>query len=606
MTSVSPLAASVRVRLQQAIDAALPDAPGCDPQLRRSERADFQVDGLLGAARTLGTAPRVLAQRVVDVLAADAPTGDPLIAGWEVSGPGFVNLTLTDAALLGQAEARLADDRLGVAPWAAPGTTTVLDYSQPNVAKEMHAGHLRSTVIGDALARILAFGGERVVRRNHLGDWGTQFGMLIQFQDEQVEPDVPDEVPDVPDTEGEPGRQPGGLGSLTLLYRAARARFEADPAFAERSRRRVVALQAGDPATVAAWQRMVAESKQHFEAVYRQLDVLLTDQDAVGESHYNPVLPQLCEELEAAGVAVRSNGALCVFFEDVLGPDGEPVPLIVRKRDGGYGYAATDLAAVRERVSVLGADRLLYVVDHRQALHFRMVFETARRAGWLPAHVHAEHLPFGTVTGPDGRPFKTRAGETVRLVDLLEQAVASAGEAVAVREADPRGAARSPGQRSELARQLGIAAVKYADLSTSRARDYAFDAARMVSMTGDTGVYLQYAHARIHSILRKAPADAVARANPDVVLLPSERVLALLLDEFGAALTAAAGSCEPHRLCDYLHRLAVAFSAFYEHGPVLSAPDRATRENRLLLCRLTARTLAQGLELLGLAAPERL
>ncbi|WP_035796558.1 arginine--tRNA ligase [Kitasatospora mediocidica] len=581
MTAVPSLAATVHAGLHQAIGVALPDAPDVDPQLRRSDRADFQANGLLAAAKAAGTNPRELAGRVAAELAASGSAESAVLAGWEVSGPGFLNLTLADGALLTQAEARLADDRLGIG--ALPGAgVTVLDYSQPNIAKEMHVGHLRSTVIGDALARILSFGGERVVRRNHLGDWGTQFGMLIQYRDEF----------------GDTGAD---VSSLDALYKTSRKHFDTDPEFAERARMRVVALQAGDPPTVAAWQRIVDESKRHFDAVYQRLDVLLEDTDAVGESHYNPMLADVCAQLEASGVAVRSQGALCVFFDGILNPDGEPVPLIVRKKDGGYGYAATDLAAVRERVAALGADRLLYVVDSRQALHFRMVFETARRAGWLPDGVTAAHVPFGMVLAADGRPFKTRAGGTVRLVDLLDEAVERAAAVIA--EKSP---GLAPEQLAERAAQVGIGALKYADLSNARTRDYAFDLARMVSLTGDTGVYLQYAHARIHSILRKAPADAGHRAHPGVALTPAERSLALLLDECGAALEAVAESREPHRLCTYLYQLAVSFSAFYEQAPVLKAPDTATRENRLLLCRLTARTLALGLGLLGMAAPEQL
>ncbi|MDH6113951.1 arginyl-tRNA synthetase [Kitasatospora sp. MAP12-15] len=581
MSSVPSLAATVHAGLQQAIGVALPDAPDCDPQLRRSDRADFQANGLLATAKALKANPRALADRVAAQLSAARPAGLGVLAAWEVSGPGFLNLTLTDAALLAQVEARLADDRLGIGP--LPGTgVTVLDYSQPNIAKEMHVGHLRSTVIGDALARILSFGGEQVVRRNHLGDWGTQFGMLIQYRDEF-------------------GQSGDDVSSLDALYKTSRAHFDADPDFAERARRRVVDLQAGDPATVASWQRIVDESKRYFATVYQRLDVLLEDADAVGESHYNPQLASICAELEESGVAVRSQGALCVFFDGILNPDGEPVPLIVQKSDGGYGYATTDLAAIRERVADLGADRLLYVVDARQALHFRMVFDTARRAGWLPPEVTAAHVPFGMVLGTDGRPFKTRSGDTVRLVELLDEAVERASAVIA--EKNPE---LAPEQLAERAAQVGIGALKYADLSNARTRDYAFDIARMVSLTGDTGVYLQYAHARIHSILRKAPADSIGRAHPEVALLPAERALALLLDECEAALAAVAESREPHRLCTYLYQLAVSFSAFYEQAPVLKAPDTATRENRLLLCRLTARTLALGLGLLGMAAPEQL
>jgi arginyl-tRNA synthetase len=402
------------------------------------------------------------------------------------------------------------------------------------------------------------------------------------------------------------------VSRLNRLYRDARARFEADPAFADRSRRRVVALQAGDPPTLAAWRAIVAESTRHFTQVYERLDVLLTDADVAGESSYNDRLPQVAAELAAAGVAVPSHGALCVFFDDVRSPDGMPVPLIVRKSDGGYGYAATDLAALRHRVDPLRADRILYVVDARQALHFRMVFDTARRAGWLPDRVAAYHLPFRTVLGPDGRPFRTRAGETTRLVDLLDAAVDRARAVVAEKWPD-----LDPAAADERARQIGVGAVKYADLSTNRTRDYVFDPARMLSLTGDTAVYLQFAHARIRSILRRADATAGTGAghggtgagtvgvDPSVPLTPAERRLALHLDGFADAVTETAGAYEPHRLCGYLYALAQAYTRFYESCPVLAAPP-AVRGNRLVLCRLTGQVLRTGLGLLGIAAPEEL
>ena len=592
MATIPSLASDVRSRVALAIDAAHPAVAGTDPALRPSERADFQVNGLLGLAGALRAAPREIAARVLDELRPDG-----LVAAWELSGPGFVNVTLADAAITDRVAARAADPRLGTGlPAGAATGVTVIDYSQPNVAKEMHVGHLRSTVIGDALARVLEHLGETVVRRNHIGDWGTQFGMIVQYLVEQ--PDGPDA--DAAAGDG-PGREQQAISRLDRVYRAARARFDADPAFADRSRRRLVALQAGDPDTVAAWQGIVDESKLYFEAVYARLDVLLRQADAVGESHYNDRLAGLCAELERSGVAVRSNGALCVFFDDVTGPDGEPVPLIVRKSDGGFGYATTDLAAIRDRVEGLGATRLLYVVDSRQALHFRMVFETARRAGWLPDRVEAVHLPFGTVLGTDGRPFRTRAGDTVRLMDLLDQAVGRAEAVVAGKNPD-----LDPSELALRARQVGVGAVKYADLSTSRARDYVFDLDRMVSLNGDTSVYLQYANARIQSILRKAPGGVLPCAHRELALEPAERALALLLDGFGDVLLSVQESCEPHRLCGYLYELASVFAGFYEHCPVLKAPDHRVLENRLLLCRLTGLTLERGMGLLGIAAPDRL
>jgi arginyl-tRNA synthetase len=594
MSPVPSLTAAVNQRLADALAAARPDAAGADPLLRRSDRADLQANGMLALAKRLRGNPRELAAEV----AAAVTTGD-LIRDIEVSGPGFLNINVTDEAILTTLAARAADDRLGV-PVTAEPRRMIIEYSQPNVAKEMHVGHLRSTVIGDALVRIMEFRGETVIRRNHIGDWGTQFGMLIQYLIEH-----PHELDHEQDSEQDStgtGKQSGNaaMSRLMRLYRDSRALFDSDEEFKNRARRRVVELQAGDPETRAHWQRIVDESKIYFNAVYRRLGVLLNDDDLVGESAYNDDLPTLAKELEDSGVAVRSEGALCVFFDDVKGPDGKPVPLIVQKADGGFGYAATDLAAVRNRIGTLGADTMLYVVDARQALHFKMVFETARRAGWLPEGA-AHHLPFGTVLGTDGKPFKTRSGEVVRLMDLLDEAVERA--AAVVREKAPD---LSDAEVAERAEQVGIGAVKYADLSTSRSRDYVFDLDRMVSLNGDTSVYLQYAYARIQSILRRAPESARAEARPGLALEPAERALGLHLDAFAETLDAVAETYEPHKLAAYLYGLATQYSAFYEHCPVLSADDPDTVANRLFLCELTARTLRQGMALLGIETPERL
>jgi arginyl-tRNA synthetase len=374
--------------------------------------------------------------------------------------------------------------------------------------------------------------------------------------------------------------------------------FDADEEFAQRARRRVVALQAGDAATVAAWRDIVAESTRYFTEVYESLGVRLEPADVVGESFYNPALPAVADDLQRAGVAVISDGALCVFFDDVRDPDGEPAPLIVRKGDGGFGYAATDLAAVRHRVGPLHADRVLYVVDVRQALHFRMVFDTARRAGWVPDGVDLVHIPFGSMLGPDGRPLKSRAGGTARLADLLTDAVQRARAVVA---------AKSPGLDAatldERARQVGIGAVKYADLSSHRTRDYVYDPERMLALAGNTSVYLQYAHARVRSILAKAGGSG--RIDPDLRLEPAERGLILDLDAFGDTLVEVADTREPHRLCHYLYRLAKSFTAFFDQCPVLKAPG-TVRANRLALCELTGATLRCGLDLLGIEAPDRL
>ncbi|WP_326660743.1 arginine--tRNA ligase [Streptomyces sp. NBC_00385] len=589
--SVNSLASTLQQQLADALTAALPDAGTADPLLRRSDRADFQANGILALAKKLKGNPRELAAQVTGAL----PASD-LIKDIEVSGPGFLNITLSDKAIIETLAARAADDedRLGV-PYNASAGTTVIDYAQPNVAKEMHVGHLRSAVIGDAMVQILEFTGESVVPRHHIGDWGTQFGMLIQYLIEH-----PDEL-DHEDDKKADGE--AAMSSLNRLYKASRALFDSDEEFKDRSRNRVVALQAGDPETLALWQRFVDESKVYFYSVFDKLDMEINDPDIVGESGYNDMLEETCRILEETGVAVRSEGALCVFFDDVKGPDGNPTPLIVKKTNGGYGYAATDLSAVRDRVQNLDATTLLYVVDVRQSLHFRMVFETARRAGWLKDGVTTHQLAFGTVLGKDGKPFKTREGVTVRLEDLLDEAVERA-TAVVREKAEKIGLSEE--EIVENGRYVGIGAVKYADLSTSAVRDYKFDLDQMVSLHGDTSVYLQYAYARIRSILRKA-GDAKPVAHPELELAPAERALGLHLDQFGEVLSEVAAGYEPHKLAAYLYQLASLYTTFYDQCHVLSDENPAeVVENRLFLCDLTARTLHKGMALLGIRTPERL
>ncbi|MEV6958922.1 arginine--tRNA ligase [Streptomyces sp. NPDC051207] len=587
MTSVTSLTDLVHQRLAAALATALPEAGSADPLLRRSDRADFQANGILALAKKAKANPRELAAQVVSRVA----SGD-VIKDIEVSGPGFLNVTIADRAITANLAERYADDtgRLGVPVARQPGTT-VIDYAQPNVAKEMHVGHLRSAVIGDSLAQLLEFTGETVVRRHHIGDWGTQFGMLIQYLDEH-----PHEL-DHKDAEvsGEEA-----MSNLDRLYKAARAHFDSDEEFKTRARRRVVDLQAGDPQTLAMWQKFVDESKIYFFSVFDKLDMEIRDADIVGESGYNDMLAETCRLLEESGVAVRSEGALCVFFDDVKGPDGKPVPLIVQKSDGGYGYAATDLSAIRDRVFHLKADTLLYVVDARQSLHFRMVFETARRAGWLNEDVKAHQLAFGTVLGKDGKPFKTRAGETVRLVDLLDEAIDRASAVVRDKAQD-----LSEEEIAERGTQVGIGAVKYADLSTSANRDYKFDLDQMVSLNGDTSVYLQYAYARIQSILRKA-GDVRPAAHPELELSGAERALGLHADAFAETVAEAAREYAPHKLTAYLYQLASLYTTFYDKCPVLKADSPEQVENRLFLCDITARTLHRGMALLGIRTPERL
>ncbi|AZK95788.1 MULTISPECIES: arginine--tRNA ligase [Streptomyces] len=591
MASVPSLASNVQQRLANALSAALPEAGSADPLLRRSDRADFQANGILALAKQLKGNPRELAAKVVDALGTES---DEVLREVEVSGPGFLNITVSDAAIIGTLAARAADDRLGVALTADPGTT-VIDWAQPNVAKEMHVGHLRSAVIGAAMVNILEFTGEKVISRHHIGDWGTQFGMLIQYLEEHPH--------ELDHREGSEVSGEEAMSSLDRLYKAARAHFDSDEEFKARSRDRVVALQSGDPATLAMWQRFVDESKIYFNSVFEKLDMEIADEDIVGESGYNDMLAETCRLLEESGVAVRSDGALCVFFDDIKGPDGEPTPLIVQKSNGGFGYAATDLSAIRDRVGKLGARNLIYVVDVRQSMHFKMVFETARRAGWLTDEVRAVQLAFGTVLGADGKPFKTREGKTVKLVDLLDEAVDRA-TAVVREKAEKVGLGEE--EIVENGRYVGIGAIKYADLSTSAVRDYKFDLDQMVSLNGDTSVYLQYAYARIRSILRKA-GDAKPAAHPELELHPAERALALHVDLFGEVVAEVAGTYEPHKLAAYLYQLASHLTTFYDKCQVLSsenAPELV--ENRLFLVELTGRTLQQGMALLGIRTPERL
>ncbi|WP_171112643.1 MULTISPECIES: arginine--tRNA ligase [Streptomyces] len=589
MAPVTSLSDSVNQQLASAISAALPETTA-DPLLRRSDRADFQANGILALAKKAKANPRDLATQVV----ARVATGD-VIRDIEVSGPGFLNVTITDKSIIENLAARYADtDRLGVPQAERPGTT-VIDYAQPNVAKEMHVGHLRSAVIGDSVVQLLEFTGENVVRRHHIGDWGTQFGMLIQYLDEH-----PHELDHKAGTEDTAVSGEEAMSNLDRLYKAARKLFDSDEEFKTRARRRVVDLQAGDPHTLAMWQKFVDESKIYFFSVFEKLDMEVRDADIVGESGYNDMLAETCRLLEESGVAVRSEGALCVFFDDIKGPDGKPVPLIVQKSDGGYGYAATDLSAIRDRVFNLKANSLIYVVDARQSLHFKMVFETARRAGWLNDDVKAYQLAFGTVLGKDGKPFKTREGETVRLVDLLDEAIDRASAVVREKAQD-----LSEEEIAERGAQVGIGAVKYADLSTSANRDYKFDLDQMVSLNGDTSVYLQYAYARIQSILRKA-RESRPQAHPELELHEAERALGLHVDAFAETVAEAATEYAPHKLAAYLYQLASLYTSFYDKCPVLKAETPAHIENRLFLCDITARTLHQGMALLGIRTPERL
>ncbi|MFF1308646.1 arginine--tRNA ligase [Streptomyces sp. NPDC058307] len=587
MAPVTSLSDAVNQQLTSAISATLPEA-SADPLLRRSDRADFQANGILALAKKAKANPRDLATQVVSRI----ETGD-VIKDVEVSGPGFLNITITDRAITETLAARYADtDRLGVPLKDEPGIT-VIDYAQPNVAKEMHVGHLRSAVIGDALRGMLDFTGEKTIGRHHIGDWGTQFGMLIQYLIEN-----PGELAPADEVDGEQA-----MSNLNRVYKASRVLFDSDEEFKERARKRVVALQSGDKETLELWQQFVDESKVYFYSVFEKLDMEIRDEEIVGESAYNEGMPETARLLEEMGVAVRSEGALVVFFDEIRGKDDQPVPLIVQKADDGFGYAASDLTAIRNRVVDLRATTLLYVVDVRQSLHFKMVFEAARRAGWLTEGVTAHNMGYGTVLGADGKPFKTREGETVRLEDLLDEAVERA-TAVVREKAEKVGLTEE--EIVENGRYVGIGAVKYADLSTSPSRDYKFDLDQMVSLNGDTSVYLQYAYARIRSILRKAE-DASPAPHPELELAPAERALALHLDAFGATVFEATAEYAPHKVAAYVYQLASLFTTFYDQCPVIRPrPAQEIVENRLFLCDLTARTLHRGMALLGIRTPEKL
>lgn len=567
-------------RFQAALAAAFGDEwAATDPLIRPSAFGDYQANVAMSLARALGRPPREVAGAIVEHL----EVGD-LCDSVEVSGPGFINLTLRPDWIAAQAERLLGDERLGVAPAERP-ETVVVDYSAPNAAKEMHIGHLRSTVIGDALRRVLGFLCHRVIAQNHLGDWGTPFGTLIEH------------LVDSGVSESADGLT---IGDLNAFYQQAREKYDSDPAFAERARRRVVALQAGDEPTLRLWRLLIDESMRHVREIYQRLGVLLSDDDLDAESRFNPVLPDVVAELEAKGIAVESQGALCVFPPGFTGRDGEPLPLIVRKSDGGYNYVTTDLAAVRFRVRELGATRLVYVVGAEQALHFAMVFAASREAGWLTPGHRAEHAAHGLVLDADGKRLRSRSGDPVKLIDLLDEAEQRAAKVVEERsELDPA-------TRAAVAHAVAMGALKYYDLSFQRERDYIFDWDRMLAFDGNTGPYLQYAVTRIRSIFRRAGLDPDALTEATITIgEPAERALALQLLGLGEAVSSVAASLEPHRLCNYLFELASAFTDFYEACPVLQA-DEPTRSSRLALCALTDRTLTRALDLLGIEVPERM
>ena len=566
-----------RISLAIAAAGGGGDSPAIVARSGRPQFGDYQANGCMARAKQLKTNPRQFAEKVLENLDLT-----DLAQKVELAGPGFLNIFLKDDWLAGQLARNAADEKLGLDKPAQP-QTVVVDYSGPNLAKEMHVGHLRSTIIGDALARVLEYQGHRVIRQNHVGDWGTQFGMLLAYMRET-------------NGSGE------SLADLEDFYRQAKQRFDQDEDFANAARQTVVALQAGDKDCLENWRAFLAASLGHCEEVYEKLGVGLTGDDVRGESFYNDSLPGVVEDLQAAGLLDKSDGAAGVFLDEFRNKDDERAFVIVRKSDGGYLYATTDLAALRYRSGELGANRIIYVTDSRQAQHFAQVFLIARRAGFVPENIQLEHVPFGMMLGDDGRPFKTRTGGTVKLMDLLAQAQQRA-EAL-VREKNPQ----LPPQRvEEIARVVGTGALKYADLAQNRTSDYVFSWGKMLSLEGNTAPYMQYAYARIRSIFRKGEAgDSTDFAGAKVHLgHQAERALAIRLVQFPETLDAVAETSGPNILCAYLFDLAGAFMSFYENCPVLKAQGD-TRQGRLALCDLTARTIKQSLALLGIETIEQM
>lgn len=549
--------------------AGIAGAPVVLQPAKNADFGDFQINGVMGAAKQAKQNPRELAQKVADALADNA-----VIESAEVAGPGFINLRLHADFLAQNIQTALNDTRLGVAENAEP-KTVVIDYSSPNLAKEMHVGHLRSSIIGDSISRVLEFLGDKVIRQNHVGDWGTQFGMLVAYMVEQQKDNAAFELAD-----------------LEQFYRAAKVRFDESPEFADTAREYVVKLQGGDETVLALWKQFVEISLSHAQAVYDTLGLKLRPEDVAGESIYNDDLQPVIDDLVAQGLAVEDDGAKVVFLEEFKNKEGEPAAFIVQKQGGGFLYASTDLACMRYRVGRLKGERLLYIVDHRQGLHFEQLFTTSRKAGYLPPNVEAEFIGFGTMMGKDGKPFKTRSGDTVKLVDLLDEAVERATELVRSKNPD-----LSAEEVDQIGQTVGIGAVKYADLSKNRTSDYVFDWDAMLSFEGNTAPYLQYAYTRVQSVFKKAGDWDVAA--PLALTEPLEKQLALELLKFEDVLRNTAESSHPHYLAAYLYQVATLFSRFYEACPILKAEGQA-RNTRLQLAKLTGNTLKQGLDLLGI------
>ena len=592
------IAQALETQLREAMQRAFPDAwdatqgVGLDPQLApasKPEFGDFQANAALPLAKPLKQAPRQIATAIVEQLQSD--TGfTALCLDPQIAGPGFINLTIRPERLAAEVAARLGDDRLGV-PSVENPTPVVVDFSSPNIAKEMHVGHLRSTIIGDSLARVLEFRGHPVLRLNHVGDWGTQFGMLITHL-KQVAPEALDTADAI------------DLGDLVAFYREAKKRFDDDEAFQTTSRDEVVKLQSGDPLSLKAWGLLCDQSRREFQKIYDRLDIHLSER---GESFYNPFLPAVIEGLKQAELLVTDDGAQCVFLEGVSGKDGKPLPVIVQKSDGGFNYATTDLAAIRYRFAPAPdgdqARRVIYVTDAGQANHFTGVFQVADRAGWIPDGARLQHVPFGLVQGEDGKKLKTRSGDTVRLRDLLDEAVERADADLRARLKDEE-RAESEAFISHVAGTVGLAAVKYADLSQNRITNYQFSFDRMLALQGNTAPYLLYAVVRIAGIARKG-GDLDASTAQLQFSEPQEWALVRELLKFDAVIAEVEEELLPNRLCSYLFELSQVFNRFYDQVPVLKANPEAL-PSRLALCRLTADTLKAGLGLLGIGSLERM
>jgi arginyl-tRNA synthetase len=566
-------------------DGTLPADAKRPVQIDRTKdksHGDFATNIALMLAKPAGMKPRDLAEKLIAAL-----PSDNAVAKVDIAGPGFINFFQADDWLTGLLESALADDFLGINRPEQP-QTVVVDYSSPNLAKEMHVGHLRSTIIGDAVVRTLEFLGHTVIRQNHVGDWGTQFGMLLAYLEEQK----------AEEGERELSRE---LANLETFYRAAKQRFDESDTFADRARALVVKLQSGDDYCLNLWAEFNQVSLSHCQAIYDRLGVSLTPSDVRGESAYNDDLAQVVADLDSKGLLSESQGAQCVFMDAFKNKEGEPLPVIVRKADGGYLYATSDLAALRYRAGTLQADRMLYFVDQRQALHFQQMFTLAKLAGFVPEQTELAHMGFGTMNGPDGRPFKTRDGGTVKLVDLLDEAEQRAF--ALVQEKNPQ---LDEEALRTIARSVGIGAVKYADLSKNRSSDYIFNFEQMLSFEGNTAPYLLYAYTRVASVFRKAERDMASVSGDFLLNEDAEQALAARLVQFAEVLQSVADKGQPHLLSAYLYDVAGLFSSFYEHCPILSSEDEGIRNSRLKLAALTARTLKHGMELLGLSPLERM